>query len=96
MTDANKHDNITLFELPDFELKDINVDFNMDGVDWPDLNIDLNIDDIDLNFDDFDLHVEDIDLDLNFDDIMSDKDFDLPVLDFSEIPGLELYEGGTK
>ena len=34
--------------------------------------------------------IEGVDLDLNFDGLQDDKDFDIPVLDFTDIPGLDI------
>lgn len=80
MTEPNTRDNITLLDLPDIDFKD-----------FPEVDFDIEPIDFDLADIDFDLKgLEDFDLDLNFDDIMSDRDIDLPVLDVSEIPGLEL------
>ena len=83
MKEPNTHDNITLFELPDIDFKD-----------FPEM--DFNLEPFDLELPEVDFNLDDIDLDLNFDGILDDKDFDLPVLDFTELPGLDINEGGTK
>ena len=67
MKEPNTGDNYTLFDLPDFDLKDINIDL-------PEIDFDI----------------EGVDLDLNFDGLLDDKDFDIPVLDFTDIPGLDI------
>lgn len=83
MKEQNTGDNLTLLDLPEVDFKD-----------FPE--VDFEIEPLDLAFDDFDIDLEGVDLDLHFDDIMSDTDFDLPGLDFLNIPGLEINEGGTK
>lgn len=81
MKETNTGDNYTLFDLPDFDLKDINIDL-------PEVDFDLAPLDLDLPEIDFD--IEGVDLDLNFDGLQDDKDVDFPVLDFTDIPGLDI------
>ena len=83
MTDTKKGDNFTLLDLPDIDFKD-----------FPE--IDFNIEPLDLELPDLDINLDDIDLDLNFDGIIDDMDIDPPVLDFTQLPGLDINEGGTK
>ena len=83
MTDTKKGDNFTLLDLPDIDFKD-----------FPE--IDFNIEPLNLELPDLDINLDGIDLDLNFDGIIDDMDIDLPVLDFTELPGLDINEGGMK
>ena len=83
MTDTKKGDNFTLLDLPDIDFKDFpEMDFNLEPLDLELPEVDFNLDNIDLDFD--------------LDGIIKDMDFDLPVLDFTELPGLDINEGGTK
>lgn len=79
MTEPNTGDNITPLDLPDIDFKD-----------FPEVDFDIEPIDFDLPDVDFDLNLEGVDLDLCFDETLPDMDIDLPVLDVSEIPGLEL------
>ena len=83
MKEPNTGDNFTLMDLPDIDFKD-----------FPE--VDFDVEPLDLELPDVDFNVEDIKLDLNFEGLIDSKDFDLPVLDFSELPGLDINEGGTK